>query len=125
LAGTARGDADHPWRNLAAALTAANRGATVLRLGFEANGDWYPWGPTGGSDSEYIAAYRHVAAVLKAAAPDVTFEYDIMCGLSLPTQAGRVDALSARYPGDDVIDLVGCTLYDQGSTRAGSDVEWL
>lgn len=124
LAGTARGDADQIWRNLAATLTSANRGNSVLRLGFEANGEWYPWGPTGGSNADYIAAFRRAAAVLKGAAPGLTLEYDILCGQPLPGQTGRLDALSARYPGDDVVDLVGCTLYDVGATRAGSDTEW-
>ena len=40
-------------------------------------------------------------------------------------QGDRLDALTKLYPGDDVVDLVGCDTYDWYHTKAFDEQSWL
>lgn len=84
----------------------------VLRFAHEMNSDWYPWSVTanGGSPQAYVAAFRRLHDRFRAAGaknvrwmwcPNIIFR-------------GRPDLMSASYPGDDVVDLVGLDGYNRG-----------
>lgn len=80
----------------------------LLRFGHEMNGIWYPWSTTrnGGSARAYIAAYRHVHDLFRAAgAGNVRWVWS-------PATAG--DA-GASYPGNVYVDLVGVDGYNGGT----------
>jgi hypothetical protein len=116
----------HDWvyEQVARDLRAAGRARSVVRIGWEANGDWFPWKATARSARGYIAAYRHIVAVLRTTLPDVVIDFDIACGTPLRGQQDRLDALNLLYPGDDAVDIVGCDTYDWYQTRVFDEASW-
>lgn len=75
-------------------------GAVFLRFGGEMNGAWTPWHV---DPLAYRKAFRTVALVMKRAAPNVAM---VWAPNDVPT-----DNLDRYYPGDDVVDWVGISLY--------------
>ena len=129
---------DAPLKDLQALLTAINDSGVpvIVRFGQEMNGSWYEWGeqPTG-----YIAAFRKLAAAVHAApssatmwAPNYGGGYPFAGGkfeaangtadfTALDTNHdgvldGNDDPYAPYYPGDDVVDWVGMSLYHWGNT---------
>lgn len=124
LADVARGRHDAVFAKVARDLRRHGRGNAMVRIGFEANGHWVPWGATAGSAPTFTAAYRRVAKVMKAAAPGLITEFDISCGTALRGGRHRLDALTRLYPGDDAVDVIGCDMYDEWQTKARNDAQW-
>ncbi|HEX8791582.1 MAG TPA: glycosyl hydrolase [Polyangiaceae bacterium] len=85
-----------------------------IRVGHEFDGTWYPWAINGGTNNMdyagFIAAFRHVAGILKAISPSFTIVWNPGCGY----YAQSMDDEKA-YPGDDVVDVIGIDCYDDGS----------
>lgn len=110
-------------------------GAPVMvRFAHEMNGSWYPWAQKPG---EYVRAFREVAGAVRAAPASVTVwspndgggypfsggSYEAQPGTpefaELDTNSDGVlneadDMYSPYYPGDDVVDWVGLSLYHFG-----------
>ncbi len=126
LADVAAGRHDDAFTAVAKTLLRHGRGDAFVRIGLEANGDWFPWGASkdGNDPAAFKAAYRHVAAVLRAAAPKLTLVFDIGCGHPLRGQSDRLDSLTALYPGDDVVDVVGCDHYDAHATISRTSAQF-
>jgi Glycosyl hydrolase family 26 len=116
----------HDWvyEQVARDLRDAGRARTVVRIGWEANGDWFPWNTTARSARGYVAAYRHIVGVLRDVLPDIVIDFDIACGTPLRGQQDRLDALNLLYPGDDAVDIVGCDTYDWYDTKGFDDASW-
>jgi hypothetical protein len=118
------GEHDWVYRKVAQDLVAYGRGASIVRIGWEANGEWFPWNTTVKRAAAYRAAYRHIVAIMKAEAPDMVIDFDLACGTKLRGQSDRLDALTLLYPGDDVVDLIGCDTFDWDNTMASSERSW-
>jgi len=119
-----RGDHDWVYRKVAHDLVAYGRGNSIVRIGWEANGDWFPWNTTAKDAERYKQAYRRIAMIIRAEAPDVIIDFDLACGTKLRGQQSRLDSLDLLYPGDDVVDLVGCDTYDWYHTSATNEGSW-
>ena len=119
-------DGEHDWvyRKVARDLVSEGRERSIVRIGWEANGDWYPWAATAETAAEFVRAYRHIVGVLHAIAPDLVIDFDISCGTPLRGQKERLAALTQLYPGDDAVDIVGCDTYDWYNTKARNEVSW-
>jgi hypothetical protein len=124
FASVVRGEHDWVYRKIAQDLLASDRGRSVVRIGWEANGDWFPWNATADDAEAYVAAYRHVVGVLRSVAPDLVIDFDLACGTSMRGQRDRLDALTLLYPGDDAVDVVGCDFYDWHTTRSSDEASW-
>ena len=124
LAEVADGSYDDVWASIADTLVKHNRGDTFVRIGLEANGTWFPWGATADSAEDYKAAWRHVQKVMKARAPELVFGFDITCAKALEGGSDRLDSLNRLYPGDDVVDVVGCDHYDSYTVKTRNEDEW-
>lgn len=86
-----------------------------IRLMWEMNGDpgWFPWSESvnGNSAGQYVTAWRRIVTRCRAAgATNITWFW---CPNTL--YPGSQD-LAELYPGDDVVDWVGCDLYNWGTT---------
>jgi Ca-dependent carbohydrate-binding module xylan-binding/Glycosyl hydrolase family 26 len=84
----------------------------LLRFGHEMNGNWYPWSPTvnGGSPGAYLAAYRHVHDLFRAAgATNVSWVWSPNISQGMPTTLDQV------YPGAGYVDIIGVDGYNGGS----------
>jgi hypothetical protein len=116
----ARGDQDKVWRAVAKNLLAAGRGNSIVRIGWEANLSDWRWGVKASNAASFRAAFRRVAKTLKATAPDLVIDFGIGCGPGLPGSSDRTASLSKLYPGDDVVDIIDCDIYDWWTTRVRS-----
>lgn len=124
LADIAAGKRDEVFRQIAALLLEHDRGNSIIRIGWEANGAWFPWNATAETAEDYKAAFRRVAMVMKQQAPDLVIDFDIGCGVKLRGQQDRLASLEQLYPGDDVVDLIGCDTYDWHHTKTVDDTSW-
>ena len=106
------------YRKVARDLVTEGRGRSIVRIGWEANGDWFRWNATARTAPQYVAAFRHIVGVLRSVAPDLVIDFDISCGVPLRGQKDRLAALTELYPGDDAVDIVGCDTYDWYNTKA-------
>lgn len=106
LEATAAGASDVAYGTVADYLIGAGLGDAVLRLGHEFDGGWMPWSARATCDG-YVAAYRHVAELMRARSADFRFEW-------AGTVRHLADWADCAYPGDDVVDIVGLSVYDQG-----------
>ena len=70
LADTANGSDTSEFTDLAQQLVNGGMGNAVIRLGWEMNGDWYPWG---GDPQNFIAAYNNAAEAMKSV-PGANFQ---------------------------------------------------
>ena len=106
LAAGAAGSYDDQFRRLAARLVADGFGDAVLRLGWEFNGDWYPWAAAKCPDC-FVAYWRRVVTAMRAV-PGARFRFDWNANLgSSPLAPERV------YPGDAFVDIIGLDVYNQ------------
>jgi Glycosyl hydrolase family 26 len=97
-------------RRLAANLVRAGLGDAVIRLGHEANGDWYPHS-IGDAPREYRqwrAFWRHTVKAMRGVR-GARFAFDWTVHARY-----RPIPLHLWYPGDDVVDIVGIDAYDSG-----------
>lgn len=106
LAKIAAGEHDADFVDAAVTIAAAQPDG-VIRIGWEMNGDWYPWASKG-VEKDYIAAFRRVRGIFHSASRRFTFAWTPNAG----AMAGSPDL---AYPGDDVVDTVGLDIYDAPS----------
>jgi hypothetical protein len=118
------GDHDAVFVKVAQLLNKHDRGDSFVRIGLEANGTWFPWGATAQTASDYKAAWRHVQGIMKKVSPKLTFVFDITCARGLDGSNDRMASLTDLYPGDDVVDIVGCDHYDSYTVKSRNASEW-
>lgn len=78
----------------------------MVRFGHEMNGGWYPWA---GDPATYVAAWRRVRSVVRAAGADNAVWVWSPNWRSHPDSADN--AAARYYPGDDQVDWVGIDGY--------------
>jgi mannan endo-1,4-beta-mannosidase len=79
----------------------------AISFGHEFNGWWYPWGTTGTTAAQFVAAWRLIRHLFAAVhATNVIWVWNPNVISAEP----RLD-LSAYYPGDAYVDWVGVTGY--------------
>ncbi|OHV47797.1 endoglucanase [Pseudofrankia sp. BMG5.36] len=105
----ATGAYDGNWRQFGQTLNAAGRQNSIVRLAWEANGNWYPW--SGTDATAFINCYRHVVDAIRSTAnPDPQFDWTINSHFSQnPPSHHPLDL----YPGDQWVDIVSIDAYDQ------------
>ena len=114
LANVAAGLHDAAFRTAAAAMQKAGFTRPIIRLGWEFDGNWYPWGNLGGADeaancAAYIAAFQHVVTLFRAALPN--------CQICWCHAGGSQQiAPPAAYPGSAYVDGIGFDAYARGIT---------
>lgn len=116
----AAGAYDRNIRRLARNLVAKGLGWSVIRLGHEMNGTWYP-DNVGNSPRDWHAwrtYFRRIVRIMRSArGAHFVFDWNIAAGY-------RPIPFDEYYPGDDVVDIVGIDFYDYGypgaSAQAGA-----
>ena len=106
----AAGEYEEHARTLARNLVAAGLGQSVIRLGHEANGDWYAHslGTTTEEYALWAQFWRRTVLAMKSV-PGAEFRFDWTINANY-----RKIPLDLWYPGDDVVDFVGIDAYDAG-----------
>lgn len=104
LAQGAAGQFDGHYKDLARKLIENDYGNSVVRIGWEFNGGWYPWTARGHTE-DFKGCWRRIALAMRSI-PGAHFRFD-WCATTI--EGPTADA----YPGDDVVDIVGLDVYDQ------------
>jgi hypothetical protein len=120
----AAGDQDVIWRRVAENLVAHDRGDSIVRVGWESNIRDWRWHVTTSNAEKFKAAFRRIVNVMRTEAPGLGFEFGVNCGSGLAGSSDRLAPLTMVYPGDDVVDLIGCDIYDWWTTHATNDAMW-
>jgi len=118
----AAGAFDSYWREFGKTLNSYGRQSSFLRVGWESNGDWYPW--SGTNPTDYINCWRHVVDGIQATAePDPTMCWCLNNHYSQnPPSHNALDL----YPGDAWVDGIGVDAYDHyppSHTKAEFDAQ--
>ncbi len=105
---------------LARNLVAAGLGNSIIRLGHEANGSWYPdsLGSTRFQWALWDEFWRQTALAMRSV-PGAHFRFD-WCIAAL----WRPIPLADIYPGDDVVDIIGVDAYDTGNLGDTPAARW-
>lgn len=115
----ALGAYDSAFRALADRLVSYGEGSTIIRLGWEFNGSWYPWSIEGSGPNDvsaFIADWQRIVSVMRSS-PGSNFRFDWSVNL------GRSQiAPETAWPGDGYVDYVGLDVYDQGWASGGGPI---
>ena len=108
LAACARGAYDAQWRRFGNTLNITGRQHSIIRIAWEANGNWYQWSATNPTD--YVNCWRRIANSIRATAdPDPLLDWTIVAHYSHnPPSHNPLDI----YPGDAWVDIIGIDAYD-------------
>ena len=105
LASIAAGGSDAYLRSYADAVVAF-RHPVILSFGHEMNGTWYSWGDSQQLPATFVAAWRHIVDVFRAAgAANVTWLW------TASSIAGASSELSKWWPGSAWVSWVGVAGY--------------
>jgi Glycosyl hydrolase family 26 len=115
LQACADGDYDSYWRQFGTDIASYGLGRSVIRLGWEFNGNWYVWQAT--NPATWAACWRQIVTSARATAPDLQWDWNVNRGVS----AGLADPTQA-YPGDAYVTTIGVDSYDMwpGATTAAN-----
>jgi hypothetical protein len=120
LPACARGEHDQDFRDFGDMMVLKGRGDSIVRLGWEFNGDFMEWA---GTDPEiWKQCYRRAAQAIRSTAPRVTLDWTINAH---GTPSKICNGVSTNcYPGDDVVDIVGVDNYDMyPSARSAAEFD--
>jgi hypothetical protein len=124
----ANGAFDGYFRTLAQEIADKGLGNAVIRLGWEANGDWYPW-KASTNPTAWKAFFRRIVGVMRSVQPKVagqprqTFQFLLTYNRGTSGTAITFDTI---YPGADVVDMLGLDVYDNKwkDTTSSPEVRW-
>jgi hypothetical protein len=106
MAGCAAGDYNDKWRQFGTNIKNAGLDdETVIRLGWEFNGDWYKWQAS--DPGQFAECWRQIVSSAESTAPALLWDWNVNRGKG----ASVTDARKA-YPGDAYVDIVGIDSYD-------------
>lgn len=109
FADCAAGEYDTHFVTLGTNLVAEGRGNSFIRLGWEANGNWYAWNAgNAASAAEWVQCFQHEVTALRSSAPDVRIDWNMNADTKTPASGDAADI----YPGDSYVDVVGVDFYD-------------
>lgn len=108
LASCAAGAYNQHWVGLGRALDDAGLGDSVIRLGWEFDGNWYRWSAAGQPEN-YAGCYRQAVDSVRQNAPNTKWDFSASRG---PTHDGGLSDPLSAYPGDDYVDIIGVSNYD-------------
>lgn len=106
LAKAAEGAYDDTFYALAQILVADGHAASVIRLGWEFNGGWYPWAAKGDAKNWVLAWRRIVATMRRVEGARFLFDWN-------PTLGWQQIPPDQLYPGDEWVDVIGLDVYNQ------------
>jgi hypothetical protein len=111
LAQGATGAFNSYYVTLAQTLVAGGEGNAYLRLGWEFDGSWMPWGATSPSAEASYAAYFQQIVTAMRSVPGEQFRFVWNPDAGAFTQSGY--SVAAAYPGNAYVDVIGLDAYDQ------------
>ncbi len=103
------GQYDQYWKAMANNLVTYGLGSTIMRLGWEFDGDWYAWSARG-RESQFAGCFRRVVTAVRQAQPNAGFKFDWNPTEDISQWSSA--QVEAAWPGDDYVDYIGVDAYD-------------
>jgi hypothetical protein len=108
LAQGATGAYNQYFTVLAQNLVTDGEANVILRLGWEFNGNWFPWYVATASDAANFAAYwRQIVTTMRSVAGQ---QFKFLWNPNAPSPTSYT--ADQAYPGDAYVDFVGTDVYD-------------
>ena len=108
LAVGATGAYNQYFTTLGENLVSDHEAGAILRLGWEFNGNWFPWSVASTTDaSNFVAYWRQIVTTMRAV-PGEKFKFLWNPNAPSPTTYSP----SQAYPGNAYVDYVGTDVYD-------------
>ena len=101
----ARGAYNAHWRRFGQVISSYGLGSSIVRLGWEFNGKWYPWAAT--NPTVWAECWRRAVTSAWSTAPGLRWDWDVNRGVS----SALADPTRA-YPGNDYVSMIGIDSYD-------------
>ena len=109
LAQGATGAYNQYFATLAQNLVAGGVGNSILRLGWEFNGNWFPWSVANNTDAANYAAYWRQIVNTMRAVPGQSFQFVWNPNVGSSSSWN----LALAYPGSAYVDYIGSDVYDE------------
>ena len=93
------------WKQFGTNISAYGLGKSIIRLGWEFNGNWYPWQAS--NPATWVKCWQQIVTSARATAPGLQWDWNVNRGVS----AGLADPTQA-YPGDAYVNTIGVDSYD-------------
>lgn len=97
----------------------------VVRLFHECEGDWFWWGPKSVSTEDYVRIWRKTVAYLRErvnGGRNLLFMFTPDRYWNEVGEPGKKDTFLWRYPGDDIVDIIGFDDYSIGKIDGDESV---
>ncbi len=106
MAGCAAGSYNSKWRQFGQNIKAAGLDdETIIRLGWEFNGNWYKWQAR--DPQQFARCWRQIVTSAESVAPALRWDWNVNRGRGQSVADARL-----AYPGDAYVDIVGVDSYD-------------
>jgi len=102
----AKGAYNSHFKILAENLVKYNLSSSIVRIGWEMNGGWYPWRAS--KDIPNWPLYWQQIVTTMRSVPGQHFKFNWN-----PTNGWQQEPADQVYPGDTYVDLIGIDIYDQ------------
>lgn len=115
LQACANGTYNSYWKQFGTNISAYGLGNSIIRLGWEFNGNWYNWQAS--NPAVWVQCWQQIVTSARTTAPNLQWDWNVNRGVS----AGLADPTQA-YPGNAYVDSVGVDSYDMwppATTAAG------
>ena len=93
------------WKQFGTNISSYGLGNSMIRLGWEFNGDWYIWKAS--DPASWAKCWQQVVTSARSTAPNLQWDWNVNRGVS----AGLTDPTKA-YPGDSYVTAIGVDSYD-------------
>jgi Glycosyl hydrolase family 26 len=105
LQACANGSYNSYWRQFGSVINSYGLGRSIIRLGWEFNGNWYVWSAT--NPTTWAKCWRQIVTSARKTAPGLQWDWNVNRGVS----SGLADPTQA-YPGDSYVNMIGVDSYD-------------
>jgi len=117
LAVGATGAYDHYFATIAQYLVANRQASSIIRLGWEFNGNWFPWAAAT-CPTCFVTYFQKIVTTMRAV-PGAHFQFEWNPDLGTvylpPTDA---------YPGNRYVDIIGLDVYDNVPYSTNAQGRW-
>ena len=101
----AKGAYNAHWRQFGQVISSYGLGSSIIRLGWEFNGNWYPWAAT--DPTAWAECWRQAVTSAWSTAPRLRWDWNVNRGVS----SALADPTRA-YPGNRYVSMIGIDSYD-------------
>ncbi|WP_261565601.1 glycoside hydrolase family 26 protein [Frankia gtarii] len=92
------------WADFGRWLVNKGRPASIVRLAWEFNGNWFPWSVSKTNATTWVNCFRQVVGAIRSTDPQARIDW------ALNAHSGGAWSV---YPGDQYVDIIGIDTYDQ------------